>query len=253
MSSVSSAGSFRDEWMTNALNSDGKTNSTQNTTQTGQVWNAVFEDDNDMGVSVDDFLNLMVAQLRNQDFMNPVDDTQYVTQLAQFATMSQMQELAANMKNNYALSLVGTNVTAAKFAVSGALIKETGPISKISLVNNSYEITVNGKTFSLSQIMEINNSASSGPSNPAGDKNDQTAYLVSLIGKNVTVKHDGNTVTGIVEEISTEDGYKLLIDGEWYSLDEVTGVGSTSKDETDKEEDSDGDGEMSEAVYFRAF
>ena len=138
MSSVSGAGGFRDEWMNNIMNSDGKTNSTQSTTQTGQVWNAVFEDENDMGVSVDDFLNLMVAQLRNQDFMNPVDDTQYVTQLAQFATMSQMQELAANMKNNYALSLVGTNVTAAKFAVSGALINETGPISKVSLVDKSY-------------------------------------------------------------------------------------------------------------------
>ena len=76
MSSVSGAGGFRDEWMNNIKNSDGKTNSTQSTTQTGQVWNAVFEDENDMGVSVDDFLNLMVAQLRNQDFMNPVDDTQ---------------------------------------------------------------------------------------------------------------------------------------------------------------------------------
>ncbi|WP_317398096.1 flagellar hook capping FlgD N-terminal domain-containing protein [Anaerotruncus colihominis] len=249
MSSVSGAGGFRDEWMNNIMNSDGKTNSTQSTTQTGQVWNAVFEDENDMGVSVDDFLNLMVAQLQNQDFMNPVDDTQYVTQLAQFATMSQMQELAANMKNNYALSLVGTNVTAAKFAVSGALIKETGPISKVSLVDNSYQITVNGQTFSLSEIMEINNSESSGSTN---DKNDQMAYLVSLIGKNVTVKHDGDTITGIVEEISTEDGYKLMIDGEWYSLDEVTGVGSADKDDADGE-DSDSDEEAAEALYFRAF
>ena len=68
MSSVSGAGGFRDEWMHNIMNSDGKTNSTQSTTQTGQVWNAVFEDENDMGVSVDDFLSLMVAQLQNQDF-----------------------------------------------------------------------------------------------------------------------------------------------------------------------------------------
>ena len=236
MSSVSGAGGFRDEWMNNIMNSDGKTNSTQSTTQTGQVWNAVFEDENDMGVSVD-------------DFMNAVDDTQYVTQLAQFATMSQMQELAANMKNNYALSLVGTNVTAAKFAVSGALIKETGPISKVSLVDNSYQITVNGQTFSLSEIMEINNSESSGSTN---DKNDQMAYLVSLIGKNVTVKHDGDTITGIVEEISTEDGYKLMIDGEWYSLDEVTGVGSADKDDADGE-DSGSAEEAAETLYFRAF
>ena len=35
------------------------------------------------------FLTLLVAQLKNQDFMNPVDDTQYVTQLAQISTMQQ--------------------------------------------------------------------------------------------------------------------------------------------------------------------
>ena len=83
------------------------TSETEETEGTGQVWDAVFTDDSDNGVSVDDFLNLMVAQLQNQDFMNPVDDTQYVTQLAQFATMQQMQELATYMKINNVMSLVG--------------------------------------------------------------------------------------------------------------------------------------------------
>ena len=93
-------------------------------------WDAVFTDDSDNGVSVDDFLNLMVAQLQNQDFMNPVDDTQYVTQLAQFATMQQMQELATYMKTNYVMSLVGKEVTAARFSVSGELQQETGRVAK---------------------------------------------------------------------------------------------------------------------------
>lgn len=102
------------------------TSETEETESTGQVWDAVFTDDSDNGVSVDDFLNLMVAQLQNQDFMNPVDDTQYVTQLAQFATMQQMQELATYMKTNYVMSLVGKEVTAARFSVSGELQQETG-------------------------------------------------------------------------------------------------------------------------------
>lgn len=115
--------------------------------------NAVYSDKSN-GVSVDDFLNLMVAQLKNQDFMNPVDDTQYVTQLAQFASMQQMQELAAYMKSNHLLSLVGKEVTAAKFTVSGLLQQETGKVEKISLSNNEYAVYVNGVKFELSQIME---------------------------------------------------------------------------------------------------
>ena len=36
----------------------------------------------------------MLNQLSNQDFMNPVDDTQYMSQLAQIASMQAMQEMA---------------------------------------------------------------------------------------------------------------------------------------------------------------
>jgi len=35
------------------------------------------------------FLQLLVAQLKNQDPNNPADSTQFVTQLAQFQTMEQ--------------------------------------------------------------------------------------------------------------------------------------------------------------------
>ena len=35
------------------------------------------------------FLQLLVAQLQNQDPTNPTDNTQFVTQLAQFQTMEQ--------------------------------------------------------------------------------------------------------------------------------------------------------------------
>jgi flagellar basal-body rod modification protein FlgD len=35
------------------------------------------------------FLQLLVAQLQNQDPTNPSDSTQFVTQLAQFQTMEQ--------------------------------------------------------------------------------------------------------------------------------------------------------------------
>lgn len=126
-----------------------------------QIWDAEFTDKKQNGVSVDDFLSLMVAQLKNQDFMNPVDDTQYVTQLAQFASMQQMQELAAYSKSNYVMSLVGKDVTAAKFTVSGALDKSTGPVERITLADNEYTIYVDGKAYSLEQIMEVHSSAAS--------------------------------------------------------------------------------------------
>ncbi len=195
-------------------------------------WGVKFEED-DKAVKVDDFLNLMVAQLQNQDFMNPVDDTQYVTQLAQFATMQQMQELASYQKTNYAISLVGKNITAAKFGVAGNLIKETGVIQKVSLVDNSYEVTVNGKNFTLDQIMEINDNKTGSSS---GSDTDKQAYLLSLMGKNVEVKttdEDGKTVNvqGVVNKVSSEDGkYQVQIGDKWYPLDNVISVDGEEPD-----------------------
>lgn len=55
-----------------------ETEGTNGASGNGDVIDAVFGDASDKAVSMEDFLTLMVAQLKNQDFMNPVDDTQYV-------------------------------------------------------------------------------------------------------------------------------------------------------------------------------
>ena len=41
-------------------------------------------------VGKDDFLRLLVAQIRNQDPLNPADGTQFLTQLAQFSQLEQL-------------------------------------------------------------------------------------------------------------------------------------------------------------------
>lgn len=120
----------------------------------GTTVDTPYEDSKE-GVNVQDFLQLMIAQLKNQDFTNPVDDTQYVTQLAQFATMQQMQELAYYSKTNYAMGLVGKSVSVASYSLGGTVNKDFGPVEKVSLVNNEYLVTVNGKSYKLNQIMSV--------------------------------------------------------------------------------------------------
>ena len=41
----------------------------------------------------DDFLNLLVAQLQNQDPLNPMDSTQFTSQLAQFSSLEQLSNI----------------------------------------------------------------------------------------------------------------------------------------------------------------
>lgn len=73
-------------------------------------------------LGIEDFLTLMTAQLKNQDPMKPLEGTEFVAQLAQFGTVSGVQEmqgsietLAASLRSTQALNgatLVGHEVLA---------------------------------------------------------------------------------------------------------------------------------------------
>lgn len=116
--------------------------------------NAVYEDENETP-TVEMFLQLMIAQMQNQDPMNPVDNTQYVTQMSQIASMQQMQELAYYSRSNFVMSLVGKEVTVAQAQIGGNYNNITGAVEKISLVDGEYVVTVNGQQFELKQISQI--------------------------------------------------------------------------------------------------
>ena len=48
----------------------------------------------------DEFLTLMVAQIRNQDPLNPLDGTEYVSQLAQMSTVEGIQNMSQLQQQN---------------------------------------------------------------------------------------------------------------------------------------------------------
>lgn len=58
----------------------------------------------------DEFLQLLVAQMKYQDPLNPASDTEFVSQLAQFSALEQMQNLNQTTMNTQAFSLVGKEV-----------------------------------------------------------------------------------------------------------------------------------------------
>lgn len=156
---------------------------------------AVYEDEAAKNVSIDNFLQMMIAQIQNQDPLNPIDDTQYVTQLAQFATMQQMQELAYYSKTNFITSMVGKDVTAAKATLNGVQ-KTTGTVDKVSLVNSEYLIYVDGKSFTLSEIMEIHPSS-------VKDDSDSSDGVVTKYGLSLIDSTDTGATVGW--DVPTED------------------------------------------------
>lgn len=55
---------------------------------------------NTAGALENEFLTLMVAQIRNQDPLNPLDGAEYVAQLAQFSTVEGVENIARMQQQN---------------------------------------------------------------------------------------------------------------------------------------------------------
>ncbi|HID01942.1 MAG TPA: flagellar hook assembly protein FlgD [Desulfobacterales bacterium] len=67
----------------------------------------------------EDFLTLLVAQLQNQDPLNPDDATEFTSQLAEFSSLEQLQNLNESME-----SLASAQQQADKFATMGLMGQE---------------------------------------------------------------------------------------------------------------------------------
>ncbi|MGI5891296.1 MAG: flagellar hook assembly protein FlgD [Bacillota bacterium] len=86
---------------------------------------------NNSTLDMDDFFQLFAAQLKNQNIFDPVDNTQYMAQMAQFSTLTQMQELVNSFENLQALSLIGKNVSLSVQDATGTYINVNGLVDKV--------------------------------------------------------------------------------------------------------------------------
>jgi len=104
------------------------------------------------------FLQLLVAQLQNQDPMQPMDDTQFISQLAQFSTLQTMQQIQSSLQSSlgsqlldHAMSFLGHTVTAS--GSDGTPV--TGTVSGIQLQSGNVLLEVGSTTVNLSDVSEV--------------------------------------------------------------------------------------------------
>src|SRR5271170_6505303 len=86
------------------------------------------------------FLQLLTTQMSNQDPLNPMDDTQSVSQLAQFSALQASQNLEtsfSNFQSNFAVlqtaQLIGKTVTVNTTDASGNSSSLSGTVGSISV------------------------------------------------------------------------------------------------------------------------
>lgn len=107
-----------------------------------------------------DFLNLLVTQLRYQDPLEPTDDKEFIAQMAQFSSLEQMQNMNSTMTNSQAFSLVGKYVTA---TTTDDKTKEVstveGQVSTVKMSNGKVFLAVGDKDIELSSVTNVTDMA----------------------------------------------------------------------------------------------
>lgn len=108
------------------------------------------------------FMGLLLAQLRNQSPMDPMDDNQMISQMAQLNSLQELQSISSSLKlmteSNKFLSSAGLIGKYAKYVTiddEGNAGTATGKISSVAIDGNEILLTIGGKSVSLTDLAEV--------------------------------------------------------------------------------------------------
>lgn len=138
---MSSINSF----MTSIPNGSTKANNNQVTSET--VGKSYLE--------MDDFFKLLAAQLQNQDMTSPMDQSEFMNQLTMMSTIRAIDEITNVSVISYAASLVGKDVTIGEVDKDGKINEIYGTVTATGVYAGEQVVFIEGKSYSLSQIMAV--------------------------------------------------------------------------------------------------
>jgi len=214
----------------------------------------------DSGVSKDGFLKILAAQLSNLDPTQNQDSSAYVAQMAQFASLEQMQNLNTSISDSSYQQLVGKKVSINETYEDGTYVqgyvtevikKSSGTHAKITINGKSEEIDVT-KVIGVVQTTDSNTTANNRAAlnsdflsaSTLADKNEKVVVAeVDEDGKTVLVK--GKVVGAYIDTVSSatvkikvevlDDDGNSNGETKTYDYGDIVRAGNLTDDEMDVE------------------
>lgn len=195
-----------------------------------------------------EFLQLLVAQMKNQDPINPMDGTEFATQLAQFNSVEQLinvnsglsalqssQDLmSTSLTNSLAASITGKQVRAISDQVNLTAGEETDINFKLNNSADKVEVIIRTESgaevrrVELSGLPSGENSWSWDGRNNSGDRMGDGNYRVEIVASSGDTPVDALTyVEGLASKVRyTANGVFLSVNNVDIPIGDVEEVGT---------------------------
>lgn len=110
----------------------------------------------------DDFLKILMTQMQNQDPMQPMQDKEFIAQMAQFTSVEQLTNMSGELKLlrqslGMASSLIGKTVSWMGKSETGELHMKSGVVDSIIVREGTQFATVKGEEIPLESLTKIEN------------------------------------------------------------------------------------------------
>ena len=118
-----------------------------------------------------DFLQLLVTQMQNQDPMSPMQDTEFIAQMAQFTSLEQSKQMSADMAEmrsqtsfQQGIGLLNQQVT----VKVGEEPSVTGIVSELKMLEGEPQLLINSEFYALQDVIHVK--ATDGANEPQSEE-----------------------------------------------------------------------------------
>ncbi|MGI6152223.1 MAG: flagellar hook capping FlgD N-terminal domain-containing protein [Christensenellaceae bacterium] len=125
----------------------------------------------------DEFLQILAAQLANQDPLEPMKDTDFIAQMAQFSALEQMSALNQSFSATHAYTMIGKDVLAQVSNGAGGVSQVFGRVAGVSQYGGEYYLSVGEYYVPVSAVLDVYDSTVS--------QDAMISQAANLIGKTI--------------------------------------------------------------------
>lgn len=195
----------------NAVVKDGKIMETASQASTAKAASEVSPTN---GYDKDAFLQLLVAQMKYQDPLEPTENTEYISQYATFSQVEQLQNMAATMDLSRASGMVGQVVQITTKGADGEDKFVEGVVDYVKYEAGKAYVSISGELYSSDDVTAVLDSEYNIAYELAQTFMKAVDKLPSL--GNITLA-DKDTILGLAEGYNSLDSYqKSMIDDKYY-------------------------------------